>query len=141
MEGADADGSGLFSGLSAPSDNANYVILCSIVLFGRMVRAASPIRWCQIAPKKPCQLPANLTPEAEIPLRAWARVAENAVWEKFYDVKETYAPAIQVGKFTVFNIGGNKFRLVVVIHFNRGKVYLRYVMTHEEYDKDDWKND
>jgi len=41
----------------------------------------------------------------------------------------------------VFNIGGNEFRLVVVIHFNCGKVYIRHVMTHEEYDQGTWKGD
>jgi mRNA interferase HigB len=80
-------------------------------------------------------------PEAEIPLRAWLRVAEQAVWEKFADVRETYASADQVGRCTVFNIGGNKFRLIVVIHFNRGKVYVRHVLTHEDYDRGLWRRD
>ena len=44
-----------------------------------------------------------------------------------------------VGKLTVFNIGGNKVRLVAAIHFNRNKLYIRYVLTHTEYDKDKWK--
>ncbi len=80
-------------------------------------------------------------PEAEEPLRAWHRVAERASWETFADVRETYAHADQVGRCTVFNIGGNKFRLVVVIHFNRGKVYVRRVMTHEQYDTGTWKGE
>jgi len=41
----------------------------------------------------------------------------------------------------MFDIGGNKFRLVVVVHFNRGKLYIRCVMTHQEYDKGAWKGD
>jgi mRNA interferase HigB len=80
-------------------------------------------------------------PESEIPLRAWLKVAEESDWENFADVRETYGNASQVGKFTVFNIGGNKFRLAVVIHFNRGKLFIRHVMTHKLYDKGDWKND
>lgn len=80
-------------------------------------------------------------PEAETPLRAWAKVADESQWEKFADVRQTYPHADQVGRFTVFNIGGHKFRLVVVIHFNRGKVFVRHVMTHAEYDLGDWKND
>ena len=83
----------------------------------------------------------TLHPEAETPLRAWAKVAEESGWEKFADVRETYSHADQVGKFTVFNIGGDKFRLVVVIHFNRGKVYVRHVLTHEDYDRGNWKDD
>jgi mRNA interferase HigB len=80
-------------------------------------------------------------PDAGTPLRSWLRPAEQAEWEKFEDVRESHAHASQVGKFTVLNIGGNKFRLIVVIHFNRGKLYVRHVLTHEEYDKDKWKDD
>jgi mRNA interferase HigB len=80
-------------------------------------------------------------PEAETPLRGWHRVAEHATWECFADVREVYPFADQVGRCTVFNIGGNKFRLVVVAHFNRGKVYIRHVMTHRKYDKGTWKGD
>lgn len=79
--------------------------------------------------------------EAEGPLRAWIKVAEEAEWERFADVRQTYAHADQVGKFTVFNIGGNKFRLVVVVHFNRGKLFVRHVLTHEDYDEGRWKGD
>jgi len=44
-----------------------------------------------------------------------------------------------VGNLVVFNIGGNKYRLIAAIHFNRGKVYIRDVLTHAEYDKERWK--
>ena len=44
-----------------------------------------------------------------------------------------------VGNKTVFNIGGNKYRLIASIHFNRKKVYIRRILTHVEYDKGDWK--
>jgi len=80
-------------------------------------------------------------PEAEGPLRAWHRVAEHAVWESFADVREVYPHADQVGRCTVFNIGGNKFRLVVIILFKWGRVYIRHVMTHEEYDQRKWRGD
>jgi mRNA interferase HigB len=80
-------------------------------------------------------------PEAEEPLRAWHRVAERAAWGCFADVRGAYPHADQVGRCTVFNVGGNKFRLVVVIHFNRQKVYVRHVMTHAEYDRGAWKGD
>jgi mRNA interferase HigB len=80
-------------------------------------------------------------PAGENPLRAWHRVAEHAAWESFADVRQVYPSADQLGRFTVFNIGGNKFRIVVVVHFNRGKIYIRHVMTHREYDKGVWKRD
>lgn len=47
--------------------------------------------------------------------------------------------ADKVGKFTVFNVGGNKVRIIAAIHYNRGKVYIRQVLTHSEYDKGAWK--
>ena len=46
---------------------------------------------------------------------------------------------IMSGRFTVFNIGGNKARLVAAIHYNRKKVYLRHVLTHAQYDRGTWK--
>ena len=78
---------------------------------------------------------------AERPLRRWLRVANRADWETFADVRDTYAQADQVGKLTVFNIGGNKYRLIAAIHFNRGKVFVRNVLTHAEYNKGDWKEE
>jgi mRNA interferase HigB len=81
----------------------------------------------------------NLHPEAEPSLRSWLRVVESAEWEKFADVRENYASADQVGKFTVFNIGGNKYRLIAAIHYNRGKVYVRHVLTHSDYSRGVWK--
>lgn len=39
----------------------------------------------------------------------------------------------------IFNIGGNNFRLVAAIHFNTGRVYVRHILTHAEYDKGAWK--
>lgn len=79
--------------------------------------------------------------DAERPLRRWLRVVNGAGWETFADVRNTYAQADQVGKLTVFNIGGNKYRLIVAIHFNRGKVFIRHVLTHAEYNKGDWKEE
>ncbi len=42
---------------------------------------------------------------------------------------------------TIFNVGGNKFRIITFIDFESGRVYVRYVLTHKEYDQGDWKND
>ena len=79
--------------------------------------------------------------DAEGALRAWHRVAEQAAWEKFADVRAACASADQVGKFTVFNIGGNKYRLIAVIHYNRAKVFVRHVLNHADYDRGAWKSD
>ena len=80
-------------------------------------------------------------PVADSPLMAWHKAVRHAEWRNFADVRAVFPSADQVGKFTVFDIGGNKFRLIAVIHFNRGKVFIRNVLTHQEYDRGQWKND
>ena len=77
-------------------------------------------------------------PRAKAALEAWYQVARHAEWESFADVRETFNTADQVGRFTVFDIGGNKYRLIAVIHFDRGTLYVRHVLTHAEYDKGKW---
>lgn len=80
-------------------------------------------------------------PDAEEALRAWNRLVKRASWEKFADVRRLYASADQVGRCVVFNIRGNRYRLVAVIHYNRGIVYVRHVLTHRQYDQGDWERD
>ena len=79
-------------------------------------------------------------PELEDRLRAWIKVVERADWHRFSDVRETFKHADQVGNFCVFNILGNRYRLICVISFEKGKVYVREVLTHAEYDRGLWKN-
>ena len=57
----------------------------------------------------------------------------------FAELRAMFPSADQVGKLTVFNVGGNKVRLVAAIHYNRRKVYIRAVLTHPEYDEGKWK--
>jgi mRNA interferase HigB len=74
-------------------------------------------------------------PKAQSPLESWFQVAKRQDWESFADIRQVFNTADQVGRFTIFDIGGNKFRLIAVIHFNRGKLYVRHVLTHREYDE------
>ena len=60
-------------------------------------------------------------------------------FQNFARLRETFPSADLVGKLTVFNIGGNKVRLIAALHYNRGKVYIRAVLTHSEYDTGAWK--
>lgn len=57
----------------------------------------------------------------------------------FNDLRSTFASADYVDGLTVFNIGGNKYRLIASIHYNRHKVYVRAVLTHEEYGRGRWQ--
>lgn len=82
----------------------------------------------------------SIHPEAEAPLRAFARVARQADWRNFAEIRSLYAHADQVGRFTVFNVGGNKFRLITVVAYDRGILYIREVLTHKAYDAGRWKD-
>lgn len=79
--------------------------------------------------------------DAESALDSWYKTVKKAEWGSFAEVQAVFRSADQVKKFTIFNIGGNKYRLVAVIHFNRGKVFIRDVLTHREYDQGKWKRD
>jgi mRNA interferase HigB len=80
--------------------------------------------------------------DAKVPLDDWYRVARKADWKSFEDVRRTASNSVdQVGRYAVFNVGGNKFRLVVQIRFDWGKVFIKAVLTHKEYDRGDWKRD
>ncbi len=77
--------------------------------------------------------------DAETPLSAWHSVTEKHRWKSFHELRQVYPSADQVGRFIVFNIGGNNYRLIVTIRFDYGRVYVRHVLTHAEYDKNRWK--
>ena len=80
-------------------------------------------------------------PRAEVPLRAWHQVAEHGTWTSHSELQQTYPSADLVQRLTVFNIGGNDFRLITRVEYQRQEIYIRGVLTHAEYDKEDWKND
>ena len=78
-------------------------------------------------------------PDSKTALNRWSKIIEKNNFDSFTQLRATFPSADNVGKLTVFNIGGNKYRLIAAIHFNRHKVYIRHILTHAEYDKDDWK--
>jgi mRNA interferase HigB len=73
--------------------------------------------------------------DAEQPLRAWFAEVQRARWTSMADVKERFPHASVVDRErVVFNIGGNKYRLVVKIWFPGQAVWVKFVGTHREYD-------
>ena len=76
---------------------------------------------------------------ARAPLNAWFAIVRKTDYVSFGGLRKTFPSADQVGRFTVFNIGGNKFRLIAAIHDNRQKIYIQHVPPHAEYDRDAWK--
>ena len=79
--------------------------------------------------------------DAEGPLRAWYSVCKKTDFENFSHVKRSLPGVDKVEKFTVFNVAGNKYRLIVVIHYDRRKIFIRHVLTHKEYDLGHWKRE
>ena len=72
-------------------------------------------------------------PDAASSLQAWYRTMESELFADFNDLRATFASADYVDGLTIFNIGGNKYRLIAAIHYNRHKVFIRAVLTHAEY--------
>lgn len=69
----------------------------------------------------------------------WFQLMRKNNYSDLAALREAFPHADRVGKLTVFNIGGNKARLISAIHYNRRKVYIRAVLTHAEYDEGRWK--
>ncbi len=78
-------------------------------------------------------------PDSERPLVRWFKVVQRTDFRNFGELRATFPTADKVGDWIVFNIGGNKYRLIASIHFNRSKVYIRHVLTHQEYERGTWK--
>ena len=77
--------------------------------------------------------------DLEGPLDAWFRIAKKASWKSLADVRQTFSTADAVGKWTVFNIKGNQCRLIAEINYAFGRIFIRHVLTHAEYDRGGWK--
>jgi len=76
--------------------------------------------------------------DSKEPLQAWYAEAKSALWNNFGDIKQISASASHVANNrVVFNIGGNKYRLIVKVHYPARIVFIRFVGTHQEYDQID----
>jgi len=80
-------------------------------------------------------------PDAERPLRAWYGITRHASWSHFGEVKQDFPSADQVGRLVVFNVAGNKFRLIAYVDYTHHMVFIRNVLTHPNYSKERWKDD
>ena len=78
-------------------------------------------------------------PRAHIPLQGWKRVVEKNSFPDWAALKASFRTVDKVGDLAVFDIGGNKYRLIAYIRFEKQLLYVKGVMTHEEYDTGAWK--
>ncbi len=77
--------------------------------------------------------------DANESLLHWYSVTRRAFWRHLVDVRADFPHADAVDIFTVFNISGNKYRLVSVIKYRWQIVYIRHILTHAEYDEGKWR--
>jgi len=80
-------------------------------------------------------------PQAQGPLPAWHQLTTQASWKSFAELRATFSTADVAGRLTIFNLGGNKFRLIARVEYRLGIVFIRRVLTHGEYSKNKWKDD
>ena len=82
----------------------------------------------------------TLETKAKEPLLQWYNMTLVSNWQNFHSIKQTFNSVDSVGNDRyVFNIGGNKYRIVAMIHFSTRTVYVKFVGTHKQYDKIDCK--
>lgn len=77
-------------------------------------------------------------PDAAAALHNWYRITKRATWRSLVETRNDFAHADAVRRFTVFNIKGNRYRLICWINYANQKVFVRHFLTHREYDKEAW---
>ena len=77
--------------------------------------------------------------DVESSLTAWYKTTKKANWHSIVELKLVYPSADLVGRYTVFNIGGNKYRLIARIVYRSQTIFVVRIMTHEEYDLGKWE--
>lgn len=78
-------------------------------------------------------------PECATALDVWYRVMKRGEFENFAGLRAAFGSVDKVGPLYVFDVGGNKLRLIAALHFNTGKVFIRHVLSHADYDSEQWK--
>lgn len=95
----------------------------------------------RIITEEPLKLYIEKHPDTRVALQEWVRIVKNAKWENFADVRKSFNSVDSVGnQHYVFNIKGNHHRLVVVIKFTIKWIYIRFIGTHDEYNRIDCAN-
>ena len=81
----------------------------------------------------------RIHPNSALALESWYRIMKHTDFNTLTQLRQTFPSAARVGKLTVFNIGGNKARLIAAIQYNTHRIYIRRILTHAEYSKGDWR--
>jgi len=78
-------------------------------------------------------------PQCASALDQWYRLCKKAEWRNFSELRSLFPSTDKVDDVFVFDIGGNKLRLIAAIHFNTIRLFIRSILTHTEYDRGGWK--
>ena len=78
-------------------------------------------------------------PAATVAIQDWFGAASAAEWRNLQDIRQTYPATDMVGMLAIFNIRGNRYRLIVRMAFQYRRVYIKEFLTHAEYTKGAWK--
>lgn len=93
----------------------------------------------RIISKKPLRDFWEIHPESKSALEDWLLKANQMAAKSFPEVRQMFNSADYVDGFIIFDVGGNKYRISAVIHYDKQRLYIRQVMTHSEYDRNDWR--
>ncbi len=91
--------------------------------------------------QKPLRAFGDKHPNARSPLAAWYKLAKRGRFDNLAELRQTFGTVdyVKVGKGAyVFDVGGNNYRVVAVIHFKAQRLFVRAVLTHAEYDTGAW---
>jgi len=78
--------------------------------------------------------------DAEGPLANWFKRCRKAKWRNLDELQTDYPHADVVGECTVFNVGGNKYRVITKVRYATQEIYVKHILTHAEYSKERWKS-
>ncbi len=78
-------------------------------------------------------------PQHQDALLSWYRIVRTGAFENHAALRNSFSGVDKVGKVFVFNVAGHHLRIIAAVHFNRGKVYIRDILTHAGYDEERWK--
>ena len=82
---------------------------------------------------------ANEHADALVPLMNWYRITRRAEWRSLAEVKSDFGHADVAGRRTVFNIHGNRYRLIARVNYRSGRVFILHILTHAEYSRGNWR--
>jgi mRNA interferase HigB len=74
-------------------------------------------------------------------MREWIKTVKSADWQTFADIRKTFNHADILCTCTIFDVGGNKYRIIGKMAYRKHAIYIRFVLTHKEYDENTWQAD